>query len=186
MEGWADGTTGVIGGAKDHSSANRQRLPRPDCYQMLCCGRNRLDDGAVDATVAGIRELSNPQARATGVTGVVAFNGRQFVQLIEGPRDGVETMFNTLRTIAGHSEATHIVNGPVGYAACWDWLVVNIAPDSLASRLLALALSAALDGSNGHIARLTWFMVGLEGTEQGAGFGARLLAPHQRTITGYP
>ncbi|HPU15302.1 MAG TPA: BLUF domain-containing protein, partial [Polymorphobacter sp.] len=127
-----------------------------------------------------------PQARATGVSGVLAFSGKQFVQLLEGPRDGVESMFNTLRTINDHGNTTPIVNGPIGYAECWDWSVLDIAPESLASHLLAIALTAALDGSTGHIARLTWFMVGLEGVEQGAAWGARLLETPRRSITGYP
>ena len=50
MEGRTGGTTGVIGDAKGHATANGQRRKRPDCTQLLCCGRHGLDAGATDVT----------------------------------------------------------------------------------------------------------------------------------------
>jgi hypothetical protein len=159
--------------------------PPLGCYQMLYCGRSGLRVDTVDLAIANLRAVSSAQAKALGVSGALVLSGDRYVQLLEGTRIGVESMFKTLRRNSSHVDATLIAEGPIGFPQCFDWSIFKVDPTSLAARLLNFGISAALDGAGGDIARLIWLVVGLERTEYGAGHRALPIDRHERVTGAY-
>jgi len=77
--------------------------------------------------------------RMAGVTGVLMFDGRRFLQYIEGPRDGVASVHARILNARRHGSITELAAG--GLQARWfpRWTMANrmIEPGALASIVAA-------------------------------------------------
>ena len=64
--------------------------------------------------------------RVAGVTGVLLFDGARFLQYVEGPEDGIASVYERIAHASGHSAMTSLARGrvEVRYFPYWSmrWL----------------------------------------------------------------
>ncbi|MCP2680062.1 BLUF domain-containing protein [Maricaulaceae bacterium NA33B04] len=73
---------------------------------------------------------------ALNITGLLVFTGTHFMQLLEGPKDAVEAVFDMICQDRRHSAIARLIAEPVQERSCPDW--------SMALRVV----EAANDGPN--------------------------------------
>ncbi len=66
------------------------------------CYASELLDAAPDARAALLAQAKRNNEQA-GITGCIAFEDRRCVQILEGPRDRVEALFETIRHDPRHT-----------------------------------------------------------------------------------
>lgn len=92
--------------------------------------------------------------RVAGVTGVLMFDGHCFLQCIEGPRDGVDSVFARIRNARSHQSVQVLARAALPQRLFPRW--------SMASRHIDTATTA-------HLCQADWH------TEEGDGQGWALL-----------
>ena len=76
---------------------------------------------------------------AMGITGFLLYNGRNFLQLIEGDKAALLSLLVTLRRDPRHSGITVMVDEPINERCCPDWRMHQIRlVDDVAMRRFAL------------------------------------------------
>lgn len=64
--------------------------------------------------------------RVAGVTGVLLYDGARFLQYVEGPEDGIASVYERIVQASGHSSMTRLAGGsvPARYFPYWSmrWL----------------------------------------------------------------
>ena len=60
------------------------------------------DDLDMSATLASILDAARRNNARVGVTGALLYSGRRFAQVLEGPPDAVEAIFETIQCDARH------------------------------------------------------------------------------------
>ena len=64
--------------------------------------------------------------RVAGVTGVLLYDGARFLQYVEGPEDGIASVYERIAHATAHSAMTQLASGrvPVRYFPYWSmrWL----------------------------------------------------------------
>lgn len=78
------------------------------------------------------------QARAhnasRGITGMMIYHRREFMQLIEGEQAAVEALYDRIADDPRHQQLRKIWDGPVRERGFPDWGMAFVAPDELALR----------------------------------------------------
>ncbi len=92
--------------------------------------------------------------KVAGVTGVLMFDGRRFLQYFEGPEDGVDSVFQRVLNARIHQGLRELARGEVSvrHFACWTMASAAVEPDAL-SRLVdagweGFALTSSVDGNS--------------------------------------
>lgn len=91
--------------------------------------------------------------KVAGVTGVLMFDGRRFLQYFEGPEDGVESVFQRVLNARIHQGLRELARGEVRsrHFACWTMASAAIEPAALAALVEVpwegFALTLASDGT---------------------------------------
>ena len=62
-----------------------------------------------------------------GVTGLLLYNGRNFLQLVEGSGDDLERVMRRIELDSRHHGISRLYDEPVSERACPDWLMKRIA-----------------------------------------------------------
>lgn len=77
-------------------------------YSLSYHSRNRIEDLTFDTRLelATILEVSDSRNAANGVTGALMFNDGRFAQILEGDRDAVKAIFESIRHDPRHAEVT--------------------------------------------------------------------------------
>lgn len=77
--------------------------------------------------------------RSAGVTGVLLFDGRHFLQYMEGPADGLDVAFSRFSGAASHTALMELARGRVGQRRLpfWPMRCLPVSADEL--RMIALA-----------------------------------------------
>jgi hypothetical protein len=77
-------------------------------YSLAYFSRNMIqgDPAAVDAEIAAILDVARVKNRAADITGALLFSGGCFAQVLEGPRNAVEDIFETIQNDSRHRDAT--------------------------------------------------------------------------------
>ncbi|MET0807932.1 MAG: BLUF domain-containing protein [Pseudoxanthomonas sp.] len=72
--------------------------------------------------------------KVAGVTGVLMFDGRRFLQYFEGPEDGVDSVFQRVLNARIHQGLRELARGEVGarHFARWKMASAAVEPDALA------------------------------------------------------
>jgi len=84
-------------------------------YTSLCAPDSRPDD------VQQILQSSHINNPATGVTGLLCFDGQRYVQILEGPKDAVNTLYDKIHADPRHREIELLHMGGIESRSFDDW-----------------------------------------------------------------
>ena len=92
-------------------------------YRVLYCSRNTLvgSPAEVEAGIAHILEASRRNNAAVGVTGGLLFSDGCFAQVLEGPMDCVESVFERIQCDPRHAEVTVLQAETIDKRDFPDW-----------------------------------------------------------------
>ena len=92
-------------------------------YKLLYCSRNAIE-GSSDQHAAEIRKIlasARTNNAALGITGALLFNGACFAQVLEGPLDAVEKLFEKIQQDPRHGDVTLLESGYVDHRDFPEW-----------------------------------------------------------------
>ena len=93
-----------------------------DTSRLVYYSRNRLPGAAMDAgVIESILETSRVNNSRVGVTGALMFNSGCFAQVLEGPREAVEAVFERIQQDERHGDVSLLAFGPVADRAFETW-----------------------------------------------------------------
>ena len=94
-----------------------------DLYRLVYTSRNQMpgSEAAMAEAVAQILETSRRNNVRADVTGALMFNGGAFAQVLEGPRRGVEQIFERIQRDMRHGDVTVLQCGPVESRGFTNW-----------------------------------------------------------------
>lgn len=91
-----------------------------------------------------------------GITGMMVYHRREFMQLLEGEQDAVQSLYERIADDPRHQQLRKIWDGPIRERGFSDWGMAFVAPDELDLRnkpgysdLLDLGLHLAPGDSTG-------------------------------------
>lgn len=91
-----------------------------------------------EAIDAMIEDAAAFNVRA-GVTGVLLFDGVQFLQYIEGPATGIDEAYGRILASTKHSEVVELGRGPIGHRLLPYWAMQWLLADPAQLRTAARA-----------------------------------------------
>ena len=108
-----------------------------------------LSDGQIDALVAGAARKNV----ATAVSGFLLYNGRNFLQLVEGEHAEIGELIGVIEADDRHSGIVRLIDEGITARSCADWAMCQIAMhEDLAMRRAALQkILPALDDATGRL-----------------------------------
>jgi hypothetical protein len=84
--------------------------------------------------------------RARGITGLLVYRDREFMQLIEGERDEVMALFEMIERDPRHLKLHRLWDGPIAARSCVDWAMGYAELQDAALRALPGGQSVLDDG----------------------------------------
>lgn len=66
--------------------------------------------------------------RERGITGLLIYRNREFMQLLEGERDEVLALYQHIENDPRHRQVYRIWEGPIAARSCQDWAMGYAAP----------------------------------------------------------
>ncbi len=92
-------------------------------YQLIYCSRNRItqDNDTFADEVTAILARARRNNQAIGVTGALLFTRFWFAQVLEGPRDAVEMIFERIQSDPRHGDVTVLSFLPAEQRSFPDW-----------------------------------------------------------------
>ncbi len=115
--------------------------------RVIYCSRNRLQGPheTVAATIGTILSVSRANNARDGLSGGLLFSKDCFVQVLEGPRDGLEAAFERIQCDDRHGEVTVVASGPIRTRDFPEWSMA-FTGEIDASSWAALDLAEAFRG----------------------------------------
>ncbi|WP_295570971.1 BLUF domain-containing protein [uncultured Stenotrophomonas sp.] len=101
--------------------------------------------------------------RVAGVTGVLMFDGRRFLQYLEGPEDGIDSVFQRIVNARSHGQIKMLCRAPVAQRVFPRW---SMGTRRIEADLLEQIVGAAWPGfllGNGGFERLLLAWTGADG-----------------------
>lgn len=93
--------------------------------------------GQVD--IVNILEASSRNNSERGITGFLLFNGRNFLQLVEGPKDALDALMAQIEADPRHSGIVWLEDKPITERACEKWTMKRLMlADSIGEREASL------------------------------------------------
>ena len=94
-----------------------------DLHRLVYYSRNRVSDadGALDGVIEEILAVSRRNNASAQVTGALMFNAGCFGQVLEGPRDMVETTFERIQRDPRHGEVSLLAFEPIAERSFSHW-----------------------------------------------------------------
>ena len=83
----------------------------------------QLDPDDVSAILASCQRNNAER----GVTGLLLYNGRNFLQLLEGQTDDLEWIMRRIELDSRHHGISRLYDEPASERACPDWLMKRVA-----------------------------------------------------------
>lgn len=80
-------------------------------------------------SVDGLVETAAAFNKLAGVTGILLFDGWRFLQYIEGPEDGMATVYSRILNATSHSDIIELARGRVGDRRMPYWAMHWVAAD---------------------------------------------------------
>ena len=110
---------------------------------------NDLSDEQIDALVAGAARKNGE----TEVSGFLLYNGRNFLQLIEGEHAEIDGLIGVIEADKRHDGLIRLIDQEITARSCADWAMCQIAlDDDLVKRRDALRKTLpALDDATGRL-----------------------------------
>jgi hypothetical protein len=100
--------------------------------RMVYLSKNLIqgDEADQEAEVDKILRSSRANNKRAGVTGALMFNSGYFAQVLEGPREGVETTFARIERDPRHGHVAILGNVEVEKREFGDWSMAYVQPPS--------------------------------------------------------
>jgi hypothetical protein len=103
-----------------------------DLHSLAYVSRSELSGSPeeLDAAVRSILESARRNNRVSGVTGALLFSEGWFAQILEGPLEAIELVFETIQCDPRHSQITVLHFHPVPYRSFPAWSMAYVGADS--------------------------------------------------------
>lgn len=92
--------------------------------QFVYISTAAADLGQVD--IVKILEASARNNPDRGITGFLVFNGRNFLQLVEGPKASLLALMSDLNRDSRHSGVVRLEDNPITVRACENWTMKRL------------------------------------------------------------
>jgi hypothetical protein len=105
----------------DHARSGAK--PEAELYRFIYVSRNLIPESAAN-TVAEIEAILSAAQRNNaiyGITGALIFNSGIFAQVLEGPRGGIETIFERIQRDPRHGEVNILAFEPTMRGVFPSW-----------------------------------------------------------------
>lgn len=101
-----------------------------DVYRTLYCSRNWIqgDQAEQIAEVNSILQVAREKNGRHNVTGALLFNSGYFAQVLEGPRQAIEQIFETIQRDQRHGEVIVLETGYAATRDFSDWSMAYVQP----------------------------------------------------------
>jgi hypothetical protein len=84
--------------------------------------------------LAQLLDKARAHNASQGITGMMIYHRREFMQLLEGEQAVVQALYNRIASDPRHQQLRKIWDGPVRERGFADWGMAFVAPDALALR----------------------------------------------------
>lgn len=103
-----------------------------EVYRTLYCSRNMVlgEPAARAADIQQILQVARANNSQQGVTGALLFNAGYFAQVLEGPRSGVERIFEKIQRDMRHGDVIVLENGYADTRDFSEWSMAYVYPQS--------------------------------------------------------
>ncbi len=78
------------------------------------------------ADIVNILEASARNNPARGITGFLIFNGRNFLQLVEGPKESLDALMAEIHADERHNGVVRLEDNPITERACEEWTMKRL------------------------------------------------------------
>lgn len=97
--------------------------------------------------VEAILKSARRKNRQLGITGVLVLFDDTFIQILEGPREAVSSLFNVIKKDKRHNEVMELSVQPIDERAFGDWAMafVEKTPEDIRELLRGESIDLALD-----------------------------------------
>ena len=110
-------------------------------YQSLCALHDT--EASLQAEVEDILRVARDNNARLGVSGALMFNGVHYAQVLEGPRDVVERLFETIQLDSRHAEVTLLSFEPTDARLFDRWSMAHVSASG--GRMAELAALTGFD-----------------------------------------
>jgi hypothetical protein len=129
-------------------------------FRLVYASRSLLGESMLAREIPQILEVSRRNNAARGVTGALLFSTDAFVQVLEGPQEGVERIFERIQCDPRHAGVVVLEAGPAPARdfAGWSMAYAGRRADIRFTALEAaprIASPAMLDLLHGALGRIT-------------------------------
>lgn len=129
-------------------------------YEIIYTSRASRD--LLPAELAQLLDKARAHNASQGITGMMVYHRRGFMQLLEGEQETVQALYDRIAGDPRHQQLRKIWDGPIRERGFSDWGMAFVAPDELAlsgkpgyQDLLDQGMRQAPGDSNGKTLLLT-------------------------------
>jgi hypothetical protein len=95
--------------------------------------------------LAGLLDKARERNRRLGVTGIMVYRQREFMQLLEGERAVVQALYDKILSDPRHKQVSKLWDGPIAERSFPSWGMAFVAPEEM-----ALAGKPGYEGMRAH------------------------------------
>jgi hypothetical protein len=101
-----------------------------ELYSLMYFSRSAMTDPDVDTTaeIGNILDAARINNSKLGITGALLMTSGCFAQVLEGPLDKVQLIFERIRTDPRHTEVTVLQCAPIARRSFSDWSMAFASP----------------------------------------------------------
>ncbi len=102
-------------------------------YQIVYCSKNRISGTSkdVEIEIGSILSVARTKNKKAGISGALLFNGKAFAQVLEGPLDAVEQIFEQIQCDERHSDVVMLRNAESEERVFSDWSMAYANPEAV-------------------------------------------------------
>ena len=117
-----------------------------EVFRIVYCSRNMIGDMGQDQTeqVAQILKKSRANNAAKGVTGALLYNEDYFAQVLEGPQQEIETIFERIQCDPRHGDVAVLECTPAAQRDFPEWSMAHVFPTREQTKATSTTLHRAM------------------------------------------
>ncbi len=119
-----------------------------ELFRIVYCSRNMIDPAQADEELPVILAAAQRNNAAQGVTGALLYNDGIFAQVLEGPFEAVQTVFERIQIDPRHDYVIALVAENVTERAFAGWAMAHAKPNDpvAVGSLLTRAMAGEMGG----------------------------------------
>lgn len=104
----------------------------PSLFRILYCSRNLTGDisGPQSASLSQILETARKNNSKQNVTGALLYSSGYFAQVLEGPKNSIEQVFERIQRDPRHGDVTVLECSGIGVRDFPEWSMAQVQPAS--------------------------------------------------------